>query len=201
MIGPSMSSHLKQKEPGCLSRTGLIDYLLIAAPCREVMQKIMEEKEVFNRHYLRSDTVGGKPGITISNFFAREEMEDTMVRWMQRIVGEQKSFSVMLNNYSGYPLHTVFLRVQDPSPFKHLALQLKPIDSYITSNGCPPAKFVSYPHLTIARDLEEGVYEIAIREYAGKEFNVSFNIERLVLLRRSNGLDPCREVAVFHLQP
>jgi 2'-5' RNA ligase len=201
MIGPSMSSHLIKKEPERLSRAGLIDYLLIAAPCREVMQKVMQEKEMFNKQYLRNDAVQGKPGITISNFFAREEMEDTMVRWMQRIVGEQKSFPVMLNNYSGCPPHTVFLRVQDPSPFKLVALQLKPIDSYITTNGCPPVKFVSYPHLTIARGLAAEVYERAIREYAEKEFNVSFNIERLVLLRRGNGREAGREVAVFHLQP
>jgi 2'-5' RNA ligase len=201
MIGPIMSSYLEKREPERLSRAGLIDYLLIAAPCREVMEKVMEEKEIFNKQYLRKDAVRGKPGITVSSFFAREEMEDTMVRWMQRIVGEQKCFPVMLNNYSGHPPHTVYLRVQDPSPFKLLAVQLKPIDSYIRSNGCPPAKFVNSPHVTIARDLSAGVYEMAIREYAAKEFNASFNIERLILLRRSNGRDASREIAVFHLQP
>jgi hypothetical protein len=45
-------------------------------------------------------------------------MEEIMIKWLQRIVSSQRSFTVMLNNYSGLPSHTVYARVQDHMPFK-----------------------------------------------------------------------------------
>ncbi len=50
-----------------------------------------------------------------------ERMEDTLIRWMQRAVAEQENFVVQLNNYSGFPGRAIFLRVQNPDPFRELA--------------------------------------------------------------------------------
>jgi 2'-5' RNA ligase superfamily len=180
---------------------GLYEYLLIASPDKAVSQKVMEEKQQFFENYQQAIAIKTKPHITLSNFLARDEMEDTLIRWLQRIVGEQRSFPVTLNNYSGIPAHTVFLRVQDPTPFRELAIQLQPIDFYIKSNACPPVNFISYPHLSIARRLPERVYEKAIMDYAQKLFNESFEVTELVLLRRQHQYDACKQVAIFRLQP
>jgi len=180
---------------------GLYEYLLVGSPDKEVYNKIMEEKEHFSRQYRHNTASKTKPHITVSNFLARDEMEDTLIRWLQRILGDQESFPVTLNNYSGFPPHTVFLRVQDPQPFKDLAIQLKPIDFYIKSNQCPPAKFITHPHLSIARKLTAVTYEKAINDYARKIFHESFELTELVLLRRQHQYDPCKQIAVFRLQP
>ena len=128
-------------------------------------------------------------------------MEDTFLRWMQRIGGDQKSFSVTLNNYSGVPSHTIFLGIQDPAPFKELATKLKTIDQYINGNNLPPVRFITNPHVTIARKLSGDTYEEAIKEYSEKPFNESFKVTELILLRRQHQYDPCKRVAVFSLQP
>lgn len=180
---------------------GLFEYLLIVSPDKEVYNKVMEEKQCFSRNYNQPIAIKTKPHITVSNFLAWDSMEETIVRWLQRIIKEQKCFPVTLNNYSGFPAHTVFLRVQEPAPFKELAISVKAIAPYIKESNCPPAKFISNPHVSIARRLPSAVYEDAMRDYAEKDFHASFNVTELLLLKRHHQYDVCKETAVFRLQP
>jgi 2'-5' RNA ligase len=180
---------------------GLFEYLLIVYPGKEVYDKVMEEKQYFTSSYQQAVAVKTKPHITVSTFLAWDNMEDTLIRRLQHIVKEQRSFYVTLNNYSGFPSHTVFIRVQDPAPFKELALRLNAITPYIKEHSCTPARFMHYPHISIARRLPAAVYENAIKDYSEKDFNASFNVTELVLLRRQHQHDQCKEVGVFRLQP
>ena len=117
---------------------------------------------------------------------------------MQRIIGAQTSFSVSLNNYGGFPPHTVYLRVQDHQPFKQLAASLQVIDQYVRGNDCPPMKLITHPHVSIARRLPTDIYEKAIKEYARKTFHASFELKELILLKRQHEFDSCKQVSVFH---
>jgi 2'-5' RNA ligase len=168
-------------------------------PPAEVYNQIKEEKEYFSSEYDATVAKKTLPHITIANFLAREAMEETLLRYMRRIFSMQASFPVTLNNYSGFPEHTVFARVQDHQPFKQLVHSLKVIDQYIKSNGCPAAKFITYPHLTIARRLKQNVYERAMFEYSQKTFYASFNVTELILLKRKDQFDKCKQVNVFKL--
>lgn len=177
----------------------LYEYLLVVHPTKDVYNQLQEEKEIFSSQYKVSVAKKTLPHITVANFIAKEEMEETIIRYMQKILSTHQCFEVTLNNYSGFPPHTVFARVQDHEPFKKLASSLKIIDQYIKSNGCPPAKFITYPHLSIARKLQQNVYEKAIFEYAQKTLYASFYVEELVLLKRKNQFDKCKQVNVFRL--
>ena len=175
------------------------EYLLVVHPPAEVNDKIKKEKEYFSSEYNVNIAKKTLPHITVANFLAREEMEETIIRYMQRIFSTQTSFWVSLNNYSGFPEHTVFARVQDHQPFKQLAASLKVVDQYIRNNGCPPAKLITHPHLSIARRLQQNIYEKAMFEYSRKTFHASFETNELVLLKRKDQFDACRQVNVFKL--
>ncbi len=177
----------------------LYEYLLVAQPDEKVYQQIIEEKYSFYHTYKEKVAIKTKPHITVSNFLAKETMEETIIRWMQRIISSQFRFSVSLNNYSGFPPHTVYLRVQDHQPFKQLASSLKAVDQYVKGNDCPPMKLITHPHLSIARRLPEHIYEKAIAEYAPKSFYASFEVKQLILLRRQHQFDTCKQVSVFDL--
>lgn len=177
------------------------EYLLVAHPDAAVNNKINQEKQNFYDQYGEKTAVKTKPHITIANFLAREPMEETIIRWIARICSSRQSFSVSLNNYSGFPPNTVYLRVQNPKPFQELAHELKVIDSYVRSNTCPPAHLIKNPHLTIAGTLPETVYQKALMDYSQKIFHETFAVDELVLLRRSHQYDTCKTVNVFRLQP
>ncbi len=128
-------------------------------------------------------------------------MEETIIRWMNRAVGMQPSFSVLLNNFGGFPPHTIYIRVQQRQPFKQLAAALQSINHYIRSNDCPPMRLITNPHLTIARRLPPDIFEKAMWEYSQKTFEASFMIDKLILLRRQHQFDTCKQISSFHLAP
>ncbi|TMI72960.1 MAG: 2'-5' RNA ligase family protein [Bacteroidetes bacterium] len=179
---------------------GLFEYLLVVSPGKEVYDKVIEEKRHFSRNYNQQVAVKTKPHITISCFLAWDSMEDTIVRWLQRIASEQKCFHVTLNNYSGIPSHTIYLRIQDSSAIDELKTRVKIIAPYIKEKDCAPSRPINYPHLSIAPHLPAGVYETAIKDYSEKEFHASFKVNELVLLKRKHQYDICSEAAVFRLQ-
>lgn len=176
------------------------EYLLVVHPSREVFNQIKAEKENFSLEYNVSIAKKTQPHITIANFLAKEAMEETLIKWMYKIISHHKSFGVMINNFSGFPSSkTVYARIQDHEPFKQLATSLKKINEYINDNGFPNAKLINHPHMTIARSLQQQVYEKAIMDYSRKTFNARFMVEELVLLKRQNQYDKCRQVSVFKL--
>lgn len=177
------------------------EYLLVVHPDAGLNEKIREEKKYFYETYKEEIAVKTQPHITVANFLAKEEMEETLIRWIQRVCNTQTCFTTVLNNFNGFPPHTIYLRVQNPQPFKQLAKALKVIDPFIRSNDCPPAHFIMSPHVTIARGLSEEVYTSAIADYARRSFHADFTVQKLVLLRRRDQFDKCRQVNVFGLPP
>lgn len=179
----------------------LWEYLLVAHPDENVYNKIADEKNVFFETYKQKVAVKTKPHIAIANFLATETMEETVIRWIHRICSQYKSFPVTFNNYSGFPPDTIYIRIQDHSPFKQLAVQLKVIDEYVRSNGCPEVRLIYRPHLTIAKALDNNVYDKAMLDYSQKTFHETFLLTGLVLLKRINQFDTCKEVNVFRFYP
>jgi len=181
---------------------GLLEYLLVVSPDACVYDKVMEEKQNFFDEYGEKIPLHTKPDITVANFLAMERMEETIIKWIQRICGFKHGFDVVLNNYSGFPRsNTVFIRVQDHEPFKKLAKALHVIDEYVRSNGCPKVRIIDYPHLTIARRLPLNIYEKAMMEYSQKLFHESFPVRQLVLMRRDSEFGKYKVVNVFALLP
>lgn len=177
------------------------EYLLVIYPCGELKDKLLEEQQQFSSDYGLQMTVRNKPHITVAAFQAGEPMEDTLIRWIQRICNRHKSFDITLNNYSGFPPHTIYLRVQDPQPFRELMEQLRAIDDFIRSSGCPPVNLINRPYLSIAGGLTEQVYNKAMPEYSRRTFHDTFHVEELILLKRAHSFDACKTVNIFRLLP
>ena len=183
------------------SQIGMQEYLLVAYPSAEISQKIIEEKKNLAGKYLEKDIIKTQPHITIANFFARETMEETIIRYTQRVCSKQSAFSVEINNYSGLPPHTIFLRIQKPQPFKQLASGLTVVSNYINGCSCPRVNLISNPRLPIASHLPETMYLKAMMDYSQKTFHGIFMVNELVLLRRCHEYDPEKTINVFPLQP
>ncbi len=181
--------------------SGRGEYLLVVYPDGDMRDRLLDEQQQFLREFGLPASLRNKPHITIGGFQAGEAMEGTLIRWIQRICSRQESFEVTLNNYSGFPPHTIYLRVQDPRPFRQLAEQLSAIDDFIRSSGWPPAELISKPYLSIAGSLTEQVYSRAMPAYSRRTFHDSFRAGELVLLKREHAFDACKTVNIFHFKP
>jgi hypothetical protein len=177
----------------------LWEYLLVAYPDDAVNEKITNEKRAFYQEYTGIGTFKSRSCITIANFMAKERMEETLNRWIQNICNLQSSFIVTFNNYSGFPAHTIYLRILDHQPFHQIANQLKIVDGFIQDNDCPPIQLTRLPYLTIAGSLTETVYNDAIQSYAHRTFHETCKVEKLVLVKRSTVGKECQLVNTFAL--
>ena len=128
-------------------------------------------------------------------------MENTVIRWMQRICSRQQSFSVTLNNYGGFPSHTIYLRIQNEFPFRQLAKELSVVNAYVSSCSYPPMVILPKPHVSIAGSLPEETFFKALTQYAHKSFHESFLVNELLLLKRKDEYDTSKPLIVFALQP
>ena len=96
------------------------EYLLVAHPWLDLHDKILGEQAYFSMHYLERTVIKMKPHIELASFQAREEMEPTLIRWMHRIISQQQAFSCTLNNFSGFPPDTLYLRIPEPAAIQRL---------------------------------------------------------------------------------
>ncbi|HWK05494.1 MAG TPA: 2'-5' RNA ligase family protein [Puia sp.] len=184
-----------------VERERRVEYLLVIYPTGDLHDKLLDEQQQFSSDYGLPALLRNKPHITVAAFQAGEVVEDTLIRWIQRICNRHTSFDITLNNYSGFPPHTIYLRVLDPQPFRQLMQQLRAIDDFIRSTGCPPVNLINRPYLSIAGGLTEQVYNKAMPDYSRKTFHGSFGVDELVLLKREHPFDPCKTVNIFRLLP
>ena len=182
-------------------QVGVQEYLLVAPLNKKLSEKIKAEKESFAQTFFHKDSFQSTPNLVIAKFNAREEMEETMVRYMQRIIMQQNSFEVALNNYSGFPLSTIYLRVQNQQPFRRLIKELKVVGEYVSSCFCPPIEFTSTPHIVIAKNLPDSLYLKAMMHYSQKTFHETFLLNELKLVRRNSEFDAEKSINVFGMRP
>src|SRR6185437_6115980 len=167
------SSHSITKE---IYGHGLSEYLLAGQPDAEVYEKTLKEKQLFYDEYNVYEMIKRNPQLIVEGFLVKETMEETLSRWIQRICSHQQGFIITLNNYSGFPPNSIYLRLLNRQSFQKLSIALKELYRYITSCTCPPMQFVSRIHISIAKDLPENIYVDALKKYAHKTFHESFTL-------------------------
>lgn len=176
------------------------EYLLVVQPTVELHGKIAHERAYFTEQYQWGRDDHSMPGMLLANFRAKDFMEDMLIRWMLRICSGQHKFSITFNNYSGVPAHSIYLRVMDQQPILEFLGKLRFLDEYLLSNECPSIRFEWNPHMNIAAFIPPTIYDQALKEYAGRSFSESFEVNELVLLRREPGKKD-KVVQVFRLKP
>ena len=99
----------------------MYEYLLVINPAKDVNEQIKEEKQQFYNVYNEKVAIKTEPHITVANFLAKEAMEETIIRYIHRIVSAKNSFAAVLNNFSGFPSHTIYA-----VSYTHLTLPTTP---------------------------------------------------------------------------
>ncbi|MCY7421019.1 MAG: hypothetical protein LH478_04670 [Chitinophagaceae bacterium] len=186
---------------GVANQSGFYEYRLVVQPNKEVYHKVLIEKQFFNDQFGEKMVDRSLPQIMLATFQAREEMEETIIRYLHRVCSQQKGFMVELNNYSGYPPHSIYLRVQNPQPFTELAKQFEVINNYIDSCACPPLHISLNPHIGIASSLNETIYRQALINYGQKTFHEIFMVNELLLVKKNHEYDQEKPVNIFRLKP
>jgi len=194
-----MNTGLVKKASFAWPGNGNREYRLVIYPDAIVYEKIMAEKQRFVLKYGQEPVAQSFPYIMVAGFYAGEGMEETLIRWIQRICSQHNSFEVTLNNYSGLPQHSIYMRIQYPQPLQQLATQLKMLDSHV--HIMRGNAFERIPHIALANELPEAVYQQAMPVYSRKTFRARFMATELVLLGRDHPYATSKTITVFRFLP
>ncbi|MGZ5190420.1 MAG: hypothetical protein ACXWCZ_05335 [Flavisolibacter sp.] len=184
---------------GIAPLNALFEYSIVAFPDQLVQQQIRDEKRFFRDRFCSFQPVEMDGFVMIAQYYSKEIMEETLIRWLQNITRLQNSFIVTLNNFSSIPPDTIYLRVQEAENFVKLCGSIKMIDGFIRANDCPPVQLMIRPLIIIASGLPENIYKNAINEYAERSFTASFKLEKLSLLKRETNHDSFQLFYSFNL--
>ncbi len=118
------------------------------------------------------------PSITLACFSAREEMEETLMRWIRRICDQQVIFPVVLNNFSAIPPQIVYIRVQDASPFAKLTGLLTSLRDFVQDERIFEKPFIKLGYMPDDAPAE------AVMQYTHQMFHAAFTARKLVLFKK-----------------
>lgn len=137
------------------------------------------------------------PNITMACLVMREEMEEMLMRWLQRLCHMQPVFRVTLNNFSAIPPQTVYIRVQDPVPFKWLYEQLRAMDRFFPGKEGQHPRIFEKPFIKMG-SLTTNTDHKTIFSYPHQLFYASFMARRMLLLKGSG--EKWSTSSIFHFR-
>jgi len=171
------------------------EYMLVACPDLSDNYTKSQLKNI-----LPETSIGGcgcKSYITLATFLARDSMEETLIRWMQRICSQFKCFNVTVINKKS-DLRGSTYGLADNAVFSQLSSKFRVIDDYITSSGIEHTKWISDPRLTVVQGINCGIIE---SQDLLKRLPMSVQLSELVLFKRYNSFEKCKQVNVLRLNP
>jgi hypothetical protein len=177
--------------------SGFLEYQLVVWPGKLILEELDADKQRLFKKYEIHYPTSLQPHIVVNRFLAREKLEETIIGWIHRICCKQIGFQITLNNYSGFPPNTIFLRVPDIRPFQHVGSKLKVIEDFIAVF----TSFINRCHLSIVSKLPEKIFEKALCHYSQKKFHESFTANELILLNNDRLASGSKPFNLFHLLP
>lgn len=170
--------------------------------CPETLVQQLGSEQLYAAEAFGKDAFSmSRPGMLLARFYAREEMENTLLRWLNRVAGQQESFPVLFNNYGSMPACPLYVRVQDPAPFRVLAENLRVIDAWLKGNDCPAITLFHHPRLPLLDRLDEQKAMEILLEFSGRCFRAEMELEELILVARAAGEERERMVSRLRLLP
>lgn len=124
--------------------------------------------------------------MVIANFQIKASMEETMLRYLNNAVKRQETFQLSLNNFSGHPNGSIYLRVTYKENLLPLLSALKPIQEYIERNGCNYMRYYNNQIIYLWKNLQEDIFLNRMFELSEKTYHAIFPIEYLYLFKKDN---------------
>ena len=141
-----------------------------------------------------------RPVLTVARFQAREEMESTLLRWINRILSNQTGFRFAFNNYGSIPGKPLYCRIQDAEPFRKLATGFRVLEGWLQGNGCYGPELFA-PYLPLLDELDGSIEREVLMAFSASLFYDVVELQELELLVSEPWTNEYRLVSRFALLP
>ena len=177
----------------------LFEYLVVLEIEEELRNKVTGiKKEFYDRHKVPSSFTG-RPNVTLARFESTELLEQKILNRLQVISSAIKPFSVELQNFGSYPMHSIFINIINQGHVNDLVLKLKEARTLMKRSGKDP-HFVEEPLVPVAIRLWKEKYKEVITEYSNKKFYGKFYAGSMLLLKRGGQENKYKIVRKFQFE-
>lgn len=169
-------------------RHHMFEYLLVFS-CDTVTEAVIHNvKRYFEDNYGCRNASKKPPHLTLFNCIMHENKTDALVRRIGTVAGQIAPFQMRLTKYARYENGTFYIDVDDAD--SQLVLQMVKILKAETGEHVrkwAPAEnhYCADPHFTVAKNMTEQQMAMAVRDWHNRDFDMSFKVNEMVLLRRS----------------
>ncbi len=169
-----------------LSVTGhsLYEYLVVIDIPEALRNSIETDRQQITENYGIVQPPTGRPHISLVRFTAVKKMESKITQQLQQVAMAEKPFMVLLRDYDGYPMHAVFIQIDNQQQVLDLIKKLKRARRLMKAGGDEP-HFLLDPQIVLAGRLDNDKYIEIMKEYEYKKFADSFFADAFLLLRRA----------------
>lgn len=159
----------------------------------------MAIKKGFSEAYQCEQALHLKPQITLVKFSQYELAERPFMNRLRNIALVNPSFRIILDDFGSFPSHTIYLKLQTTNQIMDLIKELKQVQAFIKPNAQNKPHFITEPMISIAHKLLPWQYEKGWLEYSNTQFNASFMVNELLLLKRKEGSKGYKVIERFPL--
>lgn len=163
-------------------------YFVAIIPPAPVYEEAQKFKEYFREKYRSKAALNSPPHITLHMpFMWNEDKESKLIAKLGEFARGFEPIKVCLDNFSSFPPRVIFLAVTASDALGKLQRQLhrffkQELDVFNANYQDRPF----HPHLTLAfRDLKRHQYDLAWKEFSGREYKAEFMADKIALLKHN----------------
>lgn len=162
-------------------------YFIALLPPEEIREDVRQLKLEMKKRFDASHALKAPAHITLQMPFRREEdFERTIINSLQAFGVNQSTFTVNLNGFNVFPPHVLFIKIKEHQPIQNLHSNLNVVLTNSLNFTKDKIKQQLHPHMTIAtRDLHKAAFHAAWDEFKEREFEASFKVSSLYLLKHN----------------
>ena len=160
----------------------LYEYQVVIDIPAALRKRIETDRQQITENYGIVQPPAGRPHISLVRFMAVKKMENKITLQLQQVAMAAKPFTVVLRDYDGYPMHAVFIQIDNQQKVLDLIKNLKSARRLMKAGGDEP-HFLLDPQMVLAGRLENDTYIRIMKEYQHKKFAADFVADAFLLLR------------------
>jgi 2'-5' RNA ligase len=162
------------------------EYLILISPPAEVRETVKRVKDLFGEKFGVIHPLESVAHISVMNIVMSKTNEEKLKKILKNFCNNQEAFNISLSGYDGFRPHTIYIKVIEAKLITSLHRRLK--EAILPKMNIESWQISTYtsPHLTVARNLTEDIYNKAIGEYRQRKINLSFKADNLTLLWREH---------------
>lgn len=159
--------------------------LILIEPPRNVVDYVSILKKELQDEYGKFLSGDSKAHITISNFLVSDNRTDKVLSTIDKRLSLFPKFELQLKGFSTFDTgRTFYIGVEQSRAFAYLTNEFESIKKEVVKT----TKFYSSKtaHVTIARKLSPQAFNHIKDKYISKPFYYTFDVERLIVLKRNS---------------